>query len=425
MNKLINKTLIFAAFVAPLGAKFLAVHTPVGELSLFRLSIILAFVFSILKDKGKLKFHTIHAHQKSSIIFFGALLLFSVISFIWSKDLTSWFRSVFFLLIALLAIITYSASFSGNMQIVKPFIALCFGILIQSVIGWFEVFTKVYFFRPEAENFRSVVNQLGIPVAMQYNSNNFALLMFIGSCIALLCMANSSRYKVVFLAMAVNYAVLAFLTASRAIILAYLIAAAYLLIKFGKKQFIIILFPIFLVLLLPQATSFVQDTLHFNYFQGRNSVYIRVNLIRNGLIFLRDSLGFGVGAGQIQYWMENKAVYYTYGVYAMHNFWMELLTSYGIIFFVAYLVLFIRSFFDYHSIDRSGKIPGACMICAALLGYIIGAVGPSSTMSLEWLWLFWGMCIAGLNDVNASSVARVELSMRPKNRLRRRDLFRT
>ncbi len=400
MGKIIQLVLVFAAFVAPLGAKALAIHTPFGEFSLFRISIFAGFILMIFDNGGKIKVYFKPQNRYCSY-YFLFFLLYSVISVVWSKSIDDWFRSVFFLVVAVLAIILYSSYFRERKQIIYPLKALCFGILIQSLIGWFEVFTRVYIFKPEAILTRPVINQLGVPVAMQFNSNNFALMMFFGTFIAMINMTYSERFKALYFTVGVSYVVLAFLTGSRAITLAYLLAAAFILTRKGKARTVIVIILLALFIAIPQTVSFIQNTLQFRFSENTGSDYVRMNLIRNGLYFLLQTYGFGVGAGQIQYWMRENAVYYTGSILAMHNWWLELLTSNGIIIFAGYTAFYIKLFKLYSFENRIKKKSMGLFICSILVGFIIGGVGPSSTMSLEWLWLFWGISIAGLNSSDA------------------------
>jgi len=73
-----------------------------------------------------------------------------------------------------------------------------------------------------------------------------------------------------------------------------------------------------------------------------------MNLIRNGLVFLSSTFGFGVGAGNIEYWMEHNPVYNTSSITNMHNWWIEILVAYGVIIFILYIVFFAKLFMNFY-----------------------------------------------------------------------------
>lgn len=132
-------------------------------------------------------------------------------------------------------------------------------------------------------------------------------------------------------------------------------------------------------------------------FQGTGSDGVRLGLIKSGFVFLGRTLGFGVGAGQIEYWMGRGADYYTDGITSMHNWWMEILTSYGVVVFLGYILFYCKLFLDNykvmrHSHDANSK-SFTLMVCSVMFGYVIASVSSSSNMVNEWMWFFWALCI--------------------------------
>lgn len=393
MNSLLRKLLIFAAFVAPLGARIFAIPTPVGEFSLFRITILISLIIYIILNRFKLIIATTKKN-KYSICYLLALIFYALITVCWSRDISDWMRSSFFLLIAVIATILYSHCFRTEKELVLPFRGLFWGVLIQSCIGWYEFFTGIYLFRNDVQ-FRPIFGGFGLPIAMQYNANNFALLLFIGVCVSGICYLKSQKWNIIYLIGGINFIILAFLTTSRSAIIGILLLGVFLLISNGKKRPLFVIIPLIVVFALPQSVDYIQNTLQFSFSAESGSDYIRTNLIKNGFHFLGKTWGMGVGAGQIANWITSDAIYPTQGIQAMHNWWMELLTSYGIFMFAGYVIFYIKLFRDYYQRFKINKSGMAMMICAAMFGFVIAAIGPSSALSIEWLWMFWGLCIAG------------------------------
>lgn len=387
-------------FVSPMGANVFNFSVGAYQMSLFRMAAILAtFLAVIIKNK---KLTVIPGGEnKISVIAYLSWWFMAIISVAWAMDLGSWIKSVFFVSIGAIVIILFIHHFNGREDIIKALTALQFGILVQSFIGWYEIFTRdyQYILYKNAVYFSESVYR--IPIAMQENPNDFATLMLVGFGISLSIAAYRKKKKAKLLnfIIAVNFAVLLVMTTSRANILGLLlfIATVFLLSKKGKL--IIIPLVCILPLIIPQILAFLEDVLQFDFSNTDGSDGIRLNLIRNGFVFLGDTFGFGTGAGQIEYWMENRAVYYTSDITNMHNYWMEILTGYGVFIFVFYIIFYCKMFLSFlkwyssKNVDDSYRKP-ALYICAFMVGYVIGCVSSSSMISSEWNWVFWGILIS-------------------------------
>jgi teichuronic acid biosynthesis protein TuaE len=142
----------------------------------------------------------------------------------------------------------------------------------------------------------------------------------------------------------------------------------------------------------------INENLNINFSSQSGSDFVRINLIKNGLFFLISTLGFGVGAGNIEYWMSHKAMYNTGGVLNIHNWWLEILVGYGVVIFIMYIVFYFKLFRSFYrkfkysrsKVDMSMSLGIMCF----MIGYVIGSISSSSNISSEWLWVFWGIAIA-------------------------------
>lgn len=411
MRNLIKKILLLAVLSSPLGAATVAIHTPIGGFSIFRVAILLALVLDLALNSGKVRTRY-YGENSYSIRFMGILFAYAIISGIWAVSKSDWVRNIFFLFIALLSTLLFESYMSDEEDFFSVLSVFNIGILVQAIIGWTEVITKVYLFRDieSGISYRFIVGNFGMPVAMQFNPNNFALLMFFGAGIAYICYSRAKKLKHFYIICAANYIVLLCLTTSRAAILALFIAIAFLFLKSGKRSIALILLSAVIVFAFPQTIDFIQDKMQFHFSTGSGSDVTRINLIKNGFYFLLETMGFGVGAGQISAWMGTRAKYSVGVITPMHNWWMEMLTSYGVLIFIGYLRFYLGLFRSYYrAIHRDNVYRGTLgvVICALMVGYIFGGVGPSSTMSFEWLWCFWSICIVGqrmiVGDVSYSN----------------------
>jgi teichuronic acid biosynthesis protein TuaE len=149
-----------------------------------------------------------------------------------------------------------------------------------------------------------------------------------------------------------------------------------------------------------QKTTEQLVSIPYQISQEHESISIRWNLLKNGLLFLYQTAGFGVGAGNAEYWMANFANYPTYGLVDPHIWWLELLVNYGIFVFTGYLLFYISIIRRLLRIYKhtNGELR---MICEALLlsliGFSIASVSSSSIMAFTPQWLLFGFSLAFIN----------------------------
>lgn len=134
---------------------------------------------------------------------------------------------------------------------------------------------------------------------------------------------------------------------------------------------------------------------------GIESVAVRVNLVRNGLAFLYSTAGFGVGAGNAEYWMENFQVYDTQGITNPHNWWLEILVDYGVFILIGYVTVYLGLLRGLWHRWRKAQDRGERMIAEALLvaliGFSVASISSSSIMAFNPQWMLFAFSLAFLN----------------------------
>ncbi|MFP3339948.1 O-antigen ligase family protein, partial [Micrococcus sp. SIMBA_131] len=71
------------------------------------------------------------------------------------------------------------------------------------------------------------------------------------------------------------------------------------------------------------------------------SLDIRANILKNVQYYFAESMGFGVGAGNADYFLKNEPIF-PIGVFSnVHNWWGEILVNYGAIVFGGYLAMYL------------------------------------------------------------------------------------
>ncbi|WP_339606815.1 O-antigen ligase family protein [uncultured Roseivirga sp.] len=134
---------------------------------------------------------------------------------------------------------------------------------------------------------------------------------------------------------------------------------------------------------------------------GDSGLNSRQNLVRNAIYFAVKSGGFGVGAGNVEYYMANSPKFYVGAYTNVHNWWAELLANYGIIIFLMYVFFYFglgRSLWKLYLnlSDRNEKMICEALLCG-LITFSVSSLSPSSVMSFRPQWIFFGLVIAFIN----------------------------
>lgn len=402
MKNVVVFFLILAVFFVPMGANGISISVGFGRISLFRFFLIGAIAAQMLRmgflDRG---FVIWRKKSKYSILFLLIWFSYAFLSILWAADYSGFLKILWFLFvgISLTLLFTDTCEQSDIDNIVFSF---SLGVMLQAIIGWYEVFTRDYRFI-SGYNFDFYVSYSSrIPIAMLSNPNDFATLMFLGVLFSyyLIYTEKYRKIKLLVLLFLVNDVIMIVLSQSRSVLFGLLIAVLILLwlkTKYAGK--IAMFLAAMLTLVYPATRHWLLSKIDLNYFTTKGeSASVRINLIRNGLLFLGKTYGFGVGNGQIESWMSRRAVYDTHNITNMHNWWFEILTAYGIIIGAGFVILYLKLIIDFYKIycvnkyDNNGK--RAMIICALLGGYFLACMSSSSNMSKEYIWLFWAVCIA-------------------------------
>lgn len=397
-----NKRLLyFAIFVSPLGAG--AIGVPIGgvQMSPFRMTIIIALLALIIRNKGKIII-CLPANRYSAwfmILWLG----YAFMSILWSINTGYWLKAVFFIFIGVASMILFINNFSTKEDIEDALKYLNYGIAIQALIGWYEVFTHDFRFVEKTQRWQ-LYYDAGFcrePVAMQGNANDFGLLMFIGVFIALACfrMTNKKLVRRISILLAINYFILTILSGSRACIIGLIIGFAIYFSLQGYKKIFVIVIPLIALMIFPNAFTKIMDTVQFSLNATEGSDAIRLGLIKTGLDYTIRTLGFGVGAGQIEAWIETKGTsFYVAGIANLHNWWIELLAAYGLVIFFGYIIFYCKLFTCNYRIIKSTESKDikalSLSLCSILMGFVIASISASSNINSEHLWIFWSICIA-------------------------------
>ncbi len=403
---------IIAGFIGP--AFFLI---PIGPIHLFPYRILLAslwalFAMSLLFRHGRLP--ASHIKIKPYLQFLTFWLLYALLSLAWAANKVEAAREIIFLFIGV-STIFFTVYYFSNMRDLERFYYLWLLILVAFIpIGLWENLTGNHL--SVSGLIEAPQSVIFMPSVVFVGPNEFATFL----ALSIPLVVGFLRYRRGFFVQAFGFVILVvslyllIATGSRANYIAVILEFAFLfivLLKSLQRLKAIILTGLLILgifIAFPQLSQQACNTMSSQLASitgqwelSYGSTGVRINLIKNSLIFLVRTGGFGVGAGNAEYWMENFQVYPTYGITNPHNWWVEVLVQYGVLIFTGYLLLYLSLIFKLYAIYCRLSNKTERMICEGLLvgvvGFFFASISSSSIMALTPHWLLFAFALTFLN----------------------------
>lgn len=343
--------------------------------------IIISLVFIFKRQNNYL--------QRTILCILIIVLIMSSISLAWSVDYSGYLVKNFFVITGIGCVSAFTV-FSDWVNIWSVLNIIRIGLVVHLFLALFEILFNKYFFL--TEEISREYGKYNYSVSSFGNPNDFAAFLNLGFFVCLMFFICQKRHKFLnVLILLFDFVILLF-TKSRANIVGVVSALAIILIVYfvTKKASLIcealyFLFICFWVIL-PLSFLFISES------TSRNSVGERINLIKNGLFFLKKSLFIGIGAGNTEYYIGNLAHFDTYGVLNMHNIWIEVLVEGGVLIYTLVVIA---------SLLITKKLIGFCkrrvMFSLIALGMItsmtVGLISPSVAFSNGVTWLYFGVIL--------------------------------
>lgn len=425
----IKKVIIYLTIITGfIGPAFLRMD--IGPLSLFPYRILLPllwllFLFGVLINEGKL--NVSHIKVRHYLWFSAFWLVYAVVSLAWAADKVDAIRHIIFLFMGL-SLIFFVVFYFSNLKDLKRLYNLWLLILLGLIgIGLWEHATGTHLsvsaLVNAPERFRFA------PTGVFYNQNGYATYLALSIPFVLAFIRYNDRLVQRLLGMAILIVslYLVIVTYARANYLAIILGAAFwflFLLKVKAKIKVLALTGILALLLFVAFPSWIQDvfgavTVQLSSLATQvttspelGSLAIRINLLRNSLIFLVNSCGFGVGAGNVEYYMANSQVYDIGEALNVHNWWAEILVNYGLFVFVGYVLFYLGLLTKLYKVHGKLINTSEKMICEALLvGLVVfffACMSSGSIMTLRPQWIFFAFALAFLNYCRIKQVRRKE-----------------
>jgi teichuronic acid biosynthesis protein TuaE len=413
----IKKYTFLLVFTALLGDYFFSIDLGFFQLSIYRILILfspLFFLYTSYETNHKLQTSKSYSYFR----FLRLWLIYSVITLFWVQDLSSWIRAFSLLLCGCITswfvgwYFTTKKDWINALKIIEIF-ALLFGIisLYEIITGNYMFISYDYLTYFESQSAQDSTIGFRIPIAVFNNPNNYSLFLLfsIYGSIALCKVKSTISGNVISLILVVFFIFLLITTQSRSGFIGFivsLIPLVYLYLKRNANEKHLLLIIVSLFILATISYWIITKKAYYDALitidTRTGSDQVRLNLIKNGLLFLVNSLFMGVGLGNIEYYMSTKAMYFTSYITNIHNWWMEILVSSGIFIFILYVIIYIKSLWklldmSLAKMDKDVMNISICFFCF-LISFIIGSIGSSSLMNSEWLWPIMAIIMSFLNS---------------------------
>ncbi|MDR7073168.1 O-antigen ligase family protein [Fictibacillus barbaricus] len=408
--------LIISSFFGPAVAS-----VNIGPFSLFpyRLLFLIAlpvFFFKYFQKDQLTPWSKINV--KNIIMFHVVWVTYALISLIWAKTIKAGIADFVFLVIGISLILFVTFVFKRERDYVNLLYIWVAMFLLLLIFGLINHLTLIHF--PTSRFYGIDTYQKSIPTSVFANENDFASFISISFFFAL-ALANHTKHLIVKAGAA---GIMLFslyimsLTSSRANYIAILLGLVFWFLFLTSRNIkkIIILAGAFIGILAILAVPHKIYNAFISVYGliatlGNNtegsSVDIRINLIKNSFHFISESLGFGIGAGNSEYYMKEFALYPTHTIINIHNWWIEMMVNYGIFIFTGYLLIYVGLIYYLFNIFRESTGNNRMIaeaLCTALIAFFLASISPSSQITLNYLWLLFAFAIGFINYWRSSQL---------------------
>ncbi|OWZ83234.1 O-antigen ligase family protein [Natranaerobius trueperi] len=388
--------------------------------------ILLIYIFVIfLFQSGKLNLKNINV--KNYMLFFVFWLLYASISISWAVSVNDAIREIFFLFSGVALIILMVMLLNDKKSIYSVYYIWLLVVLISLIVAIWEISTGDHLFSSKlyGETRQHVMYN---PTSLFYNQNDFATFLTLSFPLVLMSFVFFKKkvLKIIGLLMALILIYVLIETGSRANLLALVLqffVYIFLFTSLSMKLKLVIVSPFIVSLLIYLEPAFIYipveiveqiKSVYEDAFLDGGSIVIRLNLIKSGIYHAISSWGIGVGAANIETYIANYDLFYTGNVTNVHNWWVELLSNYGVIILLGYIILYfniLKKLYIYYVQNFDVKMKLLCKaIFIGLIGFIIGSTSPSSLMTHTYKWVYFGLSITLLNYLATKEKSDVSIN---------------
>ncbi|MFV8251699.1 O-antigen ligase family protein [Aerococcus urinaeequi] len=405
-----------------LGSNLIAVTLPVGQISIYRIFSLLVIpmvIFFLIKDRKAFKIYR-NSYATGMVTVYLFWWVWALCSVLWAMSLGSWLQAMILLTLGISSIIgifLWTRDFVQWRTLIK---AVWVMMTFLSIWGLFEITTNIYLLADlgKLDKYSTFVTQpwTRIPITYLANQNDYATLLLAALPINLILMntTKNSLKKLLTLVCMLLSTFLIFQSGSRmSLLMALAFYGVYVLLgvrwDFTRKQVlttgsIVLTLAVLAFAFVPPIRGMVTDLIYILPRPVISGDVGRMNMWRNGLMYLGKTFGLGVGAGNIEVWMEKFGPLPTNNIFNIHNWWLEILVGYGAFIFIAYVLGYALMIYRLFNLKKfvnrmHQKIMNAWI--TFLLVFIGASITSANNMLIEWHWVFFGLIIAYIGIMEA------------------------
>lgn len=354
-------------------------------------------------------------------LFLLVWVLYALLTVLWSPNKTLSLQYVYYIFLIFGFVIICRCELTTRNKWENFVLFLVFLTLALNLIGIWEMQTGNHIvpnYLDSADRIRLLKYMPGGPFR---NPNDFATCLAMLTPYSLLAftVVNNKAIKLVCLVNMILVMVVISGTSSRANLIALVLLYTLFALSSVKKRkgmlisIILLGTALFLIIntyiypigeVISKSFSTIElDSLLNSADEAGTSTSIRINLMLNALLMVRDSFGFGVGAAchRVLMQMYSVAYYNTGATLVAHNLFIEILADYGILIFSASIVMFVSIFYRLNKIKKSTEYfdqrYSASMLIIINIIFLISSLSSSSIIQLTSLWINFGITSAFFN----------------------------
>lgn len=379
----------------------------VAFISLFHIVIAGVFLLTIVEQGFEINYY----RDNPIMLFLGCWLLVAFISNVWSvsKGLSLRYTYNIYMIYAVGYIFTTRIEKEMIPQIIRFMVILLF---LLNVAALWEALTGNHLNSEYLSNVNRVRIFKYLPATFFYNPNDFAT--YIIQIIPFTLVGLISGNSLVKTTAAINlpfslFSIFAAQARTQMLVLVFTYIVFVLFILRKAQLFKVLLGVVIGVIILatvyPDVAMIFREGLdsisggEIRSSADEGSLATRIALLKNGFFILRDSFGFGVGAGCHRLVMKEYAskYYETHNVLVMHNFVGELFADYGLFIGILFIVIMVKAYKILMKISKNMQDEEMKVFFAALaitlLTFVFSAISSSSLIQLTSLWTTF--CLIG------------------------------
>jgi len=397
--------LIYCVFLTGFFGSTLA-YPRLSYLFLYR--IFLGFLFVVICIDMILNGIEIKRFLNFSSYFLIGWSAYSLLSFLWVQDIKSALRDQIFLTVNILVILIFMY-YSNYIKWGVLENIIMFSYAVNIIVGYWEVITDRHLWTSKVP----IYNLHRTPSTFFANPNDFAtyLVLYLPFIFNFVVREKSLNIKkIVALAITLLSVPLLILTTSRANYIGFvLVLIVYFLLidNSEKREYLKYVFFIFLFLMvligfrldfgfLNRISELITTQLSSLFDFSTSSLTSNVRrelLIVYGLSFLYDYLFLGVGAGNSRILME-KVKQYTINV-ELHNWFLDVLVSYGVIVFVLYIIWILYIIYKLLKLKNTNNRLKllAISIVSSLAAFGISSISSSKMIEMRIMWFLFALAL--------------------------------